>query len=124
MQSSNITLSDKQIELIEPAIKLVDQVFVELRKDIPQTRYVIEVMDEPVWDGNDFRQIPSELLGYWIQEFADDNTTVSLKDRLGLSVNSFYRCNFVKAIKKEVTVTQWDVAESVGDKVIEINALP
>ena len=104
-------LTTEQIELVTPAIYFVEEAFVEMRKGIAQTCYVIEVRAEDVWDGNDFVQVPLELQGLWKQEYPDDNTIISWNERLGANGKSAYKCDFVKVQRKEVVTYVYEVVE-------------
>lgn len=56
-------------------IVLKEKKFVEIRKGIPITQYVIFVKNEPVYceKKEDLVYPPKEIQGYWIQEFPTDN---------------------------------------------------
>lgn len=86
------------------AIKLVDEVYVETRKGIPQTQYVIFVSNDPVFDENCEEIIaPLDIQGFWIQEYPDDNTQISWTERIMKTGAHDFTATFVKA--KEVSKT-------------------
>lgn len=88
----------------------IDEIFVEMRKDIPQTQYVFFVSDEEIFydpKKDTFVSAPLEIQGYWIQKYPDDNTLLSLKDRLGID-NDSYQVEFVKAKKVQITVDTFE----------------
>ncbi len=106
----NIFNKKKELKDFYSAISLIDEIFVEIRKGIPQTQYVIVVSDEPIFynekDG-EFYPAPIEFQGYWIQEDPDDNTQISLKDRIGIH-SDIYKVNFVKAKKVQITIDSFE----------------
>lgn len=92
------------------AISLVDEIFVEMRKEVPQTKYVFFVSDEEIfydYKKDTFVSAPLEIQGYWIQEYPDDNTRLSLRDRLGID-NDSYQVEFVKAKKVQITIDSFE----------------
>lgn len=92
------------------AITLKKEIFYEIRKNIPQTQYVFFISDEELFydeKKDTFVSAPIEFQGYWIQEYPDDNTMISLEDRLGIH-NNLYTSNFVKAKMVEVTIQTFE----------------
>lgn len=87
---------------------LVDEVVVDIRKGIPQTRYVIEVgcYDKQVWslEKDCLIDFPDYLKGLWMQDWATDNTYDGVSSRLKDEDECWVKC-------KQVEVTTYEYQE-------------
>ena len=93
------TFTQDEIDYIYGCWNEVDEVVVDIRKGVPQTRYVIEVQDVEVWCHvkEDFIDMPKGLVGLWIQEFDTDNLQIDCCERLGTNDPHNYQCSWVRA---------------------------
>lgn len=98
----NKTFNDKELEYIYPVWTKIDEVFIEMRKNVPQTKYVIEIKQDLVWcnEKEELINIPEELVGIWMESSESDNTMINASERLGLG-DSSYRTSWVKVKKIE-----------------------
>lgn len=77
--------TEQELEYISQVVRGCEEEFIEMRKGVPQTKYIIHIPDEEVWcsDVEDFIPVPHHLVGYWREKWAGDNTQISVEERLG-----------------------------------------
>ena len=100
--------TEEQLEQIEACYEQLDEIYVETRKGVPQTVYVIEVPEESVFYSNyenTLKAVDGELIGYWKQEFPSDN---SYETCYCVVANNR---GWVKCEKKEKIITTWEEIE-------------
>lgn len=89
--------SDKEIEIIRESAEEVDEYFVEMRKGVAQTRYVMHVPDVDFL-GN---KPPKHLVGLWMMAYPCDLSYTALDQ--AISLYDWVRCKEVK-----VTTTAYE----------------
>jgi len=101
MKSYNF--NKQELDILEQVAKEVDEVYEEVRKGVPQTKYIMEIEADSVWtDHRDFKEkkVPKSLVGFWMMAYPGDLTDRRLDE-------SFDMYHWVKCKQKEVTVTTW-----------------
>lgn len=100
----------EELFIIEQDYYLVDEVVVDIRKGIPQTRYVVEFgcKDTQVWcnEKDCMIDFPEHLKGLWMQDWATDNTYDSVSCRLKDPDEGWVKCKEV-----EVTTSEYQEIE-------------
>lgn len=93
-------------DTIEVALNLVhevDEVYVETRKNVPQTRYIIEFREGDSWyDGSSDVEVfvPDNWVGFWMMTYPDNLQYTTLMEAL-----STYE--WVKCEERTCTVSEW-----------------
>lgn len=88
--------NEGEIEIIRQCYVEVDEVFCDIRKTIPQTKYVIEIVRKGVWDGTSMTTVPEDLVGYWMQPYGFDNTRTNCSSRIGIDDRYNEQCEWVR----------------------------
>lgn len=96
-----------EINLINQCYTEVDEVFCDIRKGVPQTKYVIEVKDCLVWYGHKEVKIPKYLVGMWMQQWETDNTRTNCSSRIGINDQHSEACPWVKVERVPVTTYEY-----------------
>ncbi|WP_415913180.1 hypothetical protein [Neptuniibacter sp. QD37_11] len=93
--------TEKEQKILKEYARKVDVVLWENRKNVPQSKYVIEVPQGEYYDEDhgDVLTIPDRLLGQWMMEFADDLNSRDLTDCLN---DSWVRCE-----RRTVITHEW-----------------
>lgn len=98
-----VEFTKKEIRILKDVAKYVDEIYVEDRKGISQTRYIIQVDvgEYTDWDSADCidRAIPKKLIGTWMLASATDLRYESWPD--------CFEYQWVKCKQVEVTTTEW-----------------
>lgn len=97
-------LTDKEYRQLQECAEYVDEVVVELRKGIAQTRYIVKVKPNSYYfdlDTNNIVPVDSTLVGHWMQRFPTDNRYDSYRHRLE------DKDDFVKCEKHVVEIISW-----------------
>ena len=83
MTNSTHELSKEDLEILIDNFYEIDEVHVEMRKDVEQTRYIISV-PETYYCYEDYcdKPTPVHLKGFWMQYHATDNRYEDPKDCL------------------------------------------
>lgn len=82
-----------------------DEVFVDLRKGLAQTRYIVQVSSRAEYfdlDKEEILPVDENLVGYWMQQYESDNSWDEYSDRLSDN-NGWVKCKQV-----EVVTTKWE----------------
>lgn len=98
-------LTQNQYWQLQEVAIYVDEIFVEMRKGVPQTRYILEVKPLSVYydlDKNQRAEVDSDLVGYWMQKFPTDNRYDDWQDVVRNNGE------FVKCKPIEVTTVTWE----------------
>lgn len=79
---------------------LVEELTVDIRKGVPQCKFIINVSGDEYWDEDtgELTPIPSELKGLWISDYSYDQNTTKYCD---VFEDSWHRA-------KEVLVTTYE----------------
>jgi len=96
--------SEKELEFLSEFATLRSEHYIEDRKGISQTKYIIEVSDGVNWAGE---SVPRDLIGLWMQDHQDDNTSISWFERLGTNDKYGYYCSWVKCREIEVITVDY-----------------
>ena len=93
-----------EVEILRHAAKEIEEVFDDIRKGVPQTRYVMHVDPTSTYfSDNGEDPTPPSLWGYWMMDCADDLRHRPLGECLG--AYGWGRC-----VPVEKTVTVWEAA--------------
>lgn len=95
--------SENLKEIMSTCGKYVEEVFVETRKWIPQTFYVVEIENGMFWNYeiNEMDYIPDWAVGYWKTDQAEDNTYYSYDYRIRND-------SWVKVQRKEIVTYEYE----------------
>ena len=72
----SITFTDQEKLMLECAISQEEEIFIDMRKGIAQTKYVFYIEPNQTW--NDWENvkrdipIPDKYSGWWMMDFADN----------------------------------------------------
>lgn len=99
-------LSEKDVNIVVEVAEYVDEVYVEDRKGISQTYYVLYISPKSVYlnDYGHTLNVPENLVGYWRQKFAEDNRYESWQEQLVADPSGWCKC---EPFEKVVTTTEW-----------------
>lgn len=96
--------SKQQVTILKHVAIEVDEVFSEVRKGIPQTKYIFEVRPGATWDDWEKDQmslsVPDELVGLWMMSYSGDLTSEPLREALA-------DYDWVKCLKRETTAWEY-----------------
>lgn len=101
-----ITLTQAQIAQYGAALICIEEIMDDIRKDIPQTKYLLR-MNETITINGVSAKVPAELVGLWLQRSAADNTRINWSDRVGLHGKRVYADDFIKVRAVEVTTIDY-----------------
>ena len=99
-----IALNDKQRSLLSTVVCYVEEVLVDERQGVPQSKYVVEIPDgASYWDDDkeEFVVAPSEVCGFWIMKFSYDLRHTS-QQKAFAEFDDWVKCE-----KRDVIVQQW-----------------
>lgn len=91
-------------EIMGLCAEYVEEVFVETRKSVPQTFYVVKISNDETfwnWESEQIENIPDWAIGYWKTDQADDNTYYTYNYRIKND-------DWVKVIQKETITYEWE----------------
>ena len=91
-------------EIMLTCARFVEEVFVETRKGIPQTFYVVKIEDIATfwnWETEQIELVPSWAVGYWKTDQAEDNTYYSYDYRIEND-------DWIKVRQKEIVTYVYD----------------
>lgn len=91
--------------IMSTCAEFVEEVYVEIRKGIPQTFYVVEITEDKQfwnWQTNQIEKVPDWSVGYWRTDQAEDNTHYSYAYRIK---NDYW----VKVERKEIVTYEYEV---------------
>lgn len=93
--------SEDEIYILQRVAVEIDEEFGDVRKGIPQSKYVMRVEEgKTYFDSTGIeRKVPEVLVGYWMMQFETDlrHTPVS----------ECFDDQWVKCYQKEVTTYEW-----------------
>ena len=92
-------------EIMLTCASFVEEVYVETRKGVPQTHYIVEITEDKQfwnWETNQIENVPDWSVGYWRTDCADDNTYYSY----GYRIKNDY---WVKVERKEIFTYEYEV---------------
>lgn len=92
-------------EIMLTCADFVEEVYVETRKGVPQTFYVVKINEDKQfwnWETNQIELVPVWVVGYWRTDCADDNTYYSYDYRIK---NDYW----VKVERKEIVTYEYEV---------------
>lgn len=90
-------------EIMLTCAQYVEEVFVETRKGIPQTFYVVEIEDVATfwnWETEEIELVPTWVVGYWKTDQAEDNTWYDYTYRIKND-------DWVKVQRKEIVTYEY-----------------
>lgn len=78
----------------------IDEVFVDIRKDVPQTKYIMEVKGDS-YIGKDGLEhtVPEEFKGFWMMRYATDLRWTPLHE--AIEDYEWVRCEQVEVVSYE-----------------------
>lgn len=91
-------------EIMGLCAEYVEEVFVETRKGVPQTFYVVKIPKDETfwnWESEQIENIPAWAIGYWKTDQVDDNTYYTYNYRIKND-------GWVKVIQKETITYEWE----------------
>ena len=96
---------DEQI-ILDDCCREIDEIYVEDRKGISQTKYIFEVKEGTWWDWrltdeDGMVNIPEVLVGTWMMQHAEDLSY----DNLAYCIKNY---SWVKCHKVEKTIEVWE----------------
>ncbi len=100
------TLTKEQISQYGGALVCIDEIFDDIRKTVPQTKYLIRMNDTVDIDGVK-QAVPAHLVGLWLQSHATDNTRIDWFDRVGLTGKRDYVEDFIKVRAVEIVTIDY-----------------
>lgn len=95
------------VDVLKEVGFVFEEVLEELRKEVPQTYYVVRVEeDAKIFDKNknDFIPVPKEFVGFWKMDSPTDLVNISLSSFLKNSTDE----DWVKTKRIEVLKWEWD----------------
>jgi len=97
--------TEDEIEILKEVAVYVDEVYIDDRKGISQTSYVFTVPENCkyfCWRKNLEVEVPTDLVGTWMQSYAGDNSDI-YSVKLALPLYSWVKCH-----KVEKTIEVWE----------------
>lgn len=102
-----IEFTDKEIKILKDVAIAVEEVYVEDRKGISQTKYVMRVDEGEYTDWNsdfgDEKPVPKKLIGTWMMAYGCDLRDECLSD--------CFEYHWVRCEQEEVTTFEWVAVE-------------
>jgi hypothetical protein len=97
--------SEEELEWLSDFATLREEQYIEDRKGISQTKYIVEVKSGFNWED---KKIPTHLVGLWMQDCQTDNTQISWFERLGTNDKYGYKTGWVKCKEVEVISVSYE----------------
>lgn len=99
-------LTKEQIAQYGGALVCIEEIFDDIRKHVPQTKYLLRMNDTVEVDGVS-QAVPASLVGLWLQSHATDNTRIAWFERVGLNGKRDYVEDFIKVRAVEVVTIDY-----------------
>tara|TARA_R110000851_G_C12804910_1_gene537853 strand:- start:289 stop:603 length:315 start_codon:yes stop_codon:yes gene_type:complete len=97
--------NEEEAHMLSEAAREVEEFYYEMRKGVPQTKYVFEITKDATWLDPDNDYTPTtlgeEYLGFWVMVFADDLRHTRLDECIR-------DAHWARCYKKEVTTYEWE----------------
>ena len=93
----------KEIDILQYVAKEVCEQFVELRKGLPQTSYIMYIPEDSTYfccETYTEQAVPKHLVGYWMMEYPEDLRYKCLRE----CIKDY---PWIKCKEQEVITTEW-----------------
>ncbi len=90
-----------EIDIIKQTAREIDEVFGDVRKGVPQSKYIIDIPEDEYFCSIDtcYKKVPKDLVGTWMMEHETDLRYTDLEETLD---DYWCRCEL-----KTITIDKW-----------------